>query len=74
MTSKEIIKQLVEMSLDMDYMDYADYIEDSIDILTNELIKIKNTELYALLENVVDMNGSKELPLLSSMINKNKNT
>lgn len=70
MTSKEIIKQLVEMSLDMDYMDYADYIEDSIDILTNELIKIKNTELYALLENVVDMNGSKELPLLSSMINK----
>lgn len=70
MTSKEIIKQLIEMSLDMDYMDYADYIEDSIDILTNELIKIKNTELYALLENVVDMNGSKELPLLSSMINK----
>ena len=70
MISKEIIKQLIEMSLDMDYMDYADYIEDSIDILTNELIKIKNTELYALLENVVDMNGSKELPLLSSMINK----
>ena len=70
MTSKEIIKQLVEMSLDMDYMDYADYIEDSIDILTNELIKIKNTELYSLLENVVNMNGSKELPLLSSMINK----
>lgn len=72
MTSKKIIEQLIEMSLDMDYMDYADYIEDSIDILTQELIKIKDTELYALLEAVVDINGSKELPLLSSMINANK--
>lgn len=72
MTSKKIIEQLVEMSLDMDYMDYADYIEESINNLTQELIKIKDTELYALLEAVVDMNGSKELPLLSSMINANK--
>ena len=72
MTSKKIIEQLVEMSLDMDYMDYADYIEESINNLTQELIKIKDTELYELLEAVVDMNGSKELPLLSSMINANK--
>ena len=68
MTTQEIIKQLLEMSFDMDYMNYADYIEDSIKILTDELEKLKENPLYELLENVVIMNGNEELPLLNNML------
>ena len=49
-------------------MDYADYIEDSIKQLTNELETLKDTGLYELLENVVIMNGNKKLPLLTQML------
>ena len=66
--SKEIAKQLIEMSLDMDYMDYADCIENEIDIITTELEQIKDTTLYELLDKVVYMNGNDELPLLCQMI------
>ena len=68
MQTREIIKQLLEMSFDMDYMNYADYIADSIEILTNELEKLKDNPLYELLENVVIMNGNEELPLLNNML------
>ena len=71
METQEIIKQLLEMSFDMDYMDYADYIVDTIEILTNELEKLKDNPLYELLERVVEMNGSKELPLLENMLTSN---
>ena len=71
MTTQEIIKQLLEMSFDMDYMDYADYIVDTIETLTNELEKLKDNPLYELLEQVVEMNGSKELPLLENMLTSN---
>ena len=71
MATKEIIKQLLEMSFDMDYMDYADYIVDTIEILTNELEKLKDNPLYELLERVVEMNGSEELPLLENMLTSN---
>ena len=67
METQEIIEQLLEMSFDMDYMNYADYIEDSIKILTDELEKLKENPLYELLENVVIMNGNEELPLLNNM-------
>lgn len=66
--SKEITKQLIEMSLDMDYMDYADYIKNEIDIIVEELEQIKDTALYNLLDKVVYMNGNEELPLLYQMI------
>lgn len=66
--TKEIVKQLIEMSLDMDYMDYADCIENEINIITKELEQIKNTALYSLLDKVVYMNGNEELPLLCQMI------
>ena len=66
--SKEIAKQLIEMSLDMDYMDYADCIKSEIDIIVEELEQIKDTALYNLLDKVVYMNGNKELPLLCQMI------
>lgn len=71
MATEEIIKQLLEMSFDMDYMDYADYIVDTIEILTNELEKLKDNPLYELLERVVEMNGSEELPLLENMLASN---
>ena len=67
MQTKEIVEQLLEMSFDMDYMNYADYIEGSIEILTNELEKLKDNPLYELLENIVIMNGNAELPLLNNM-------
>ena len=67
METREIIEQLLEMSFDMDYMNYADYIEDSIKQLTDELEALKDTGLYELLENVVIMNGNEELPLLNNM-------
>lgn len=68
MQTKEIIEQLLEMSFDMDYMNYADYIKDSIKILTDELEKLKDNPLYELLEQVVIINGSEDLPLLNSML------
>ena len=68
MKTQEIIKQLLEMSFDMDYMDYADYIVETIETLTNELEKLKDNPLYELLEHVVEMNGSEELPLLDNML------
>ena len=68
MKTQEIIKQLLEMSFDMDYMDYADYMTDTIEILTNELEDLKDTPLYNLLEKVVEMNGSEDLLLLNSML------
>ena len=68
METQEIIEQLLEMSFDMDYMDYADYIVDTIETLTNELEKLKDNPLYELLERVVEMNGSEELPLLNQML------
>ena len=68
MNTQEIVKQLLEMSFDMDYMNYADYIKDSIDLLTKELDAIKDTALYELLRNVVIMNGNNELPLLNSIL------
>ena len=71
METQEIIKQLLEMSFDMDYMDYADYIVDTIETLTNELEKLKGNPLYELLERVVEMNGSEELPLLENMLTSN---
>ena len=71
MTTEEIIKQLLEMSFDMDYMDYADYIVDTIETLTNELEKLKDNPLYELLEQIVKMNGSEELPLLENMLTSN---
>ena len=69
MTTKEIIEQLLEMSFDMDYMNYADYIVDTIKNLTQELeeLKEKDSGLYELLENVVIMNKSEDLPLLNNM-------
>lgn len=67
-SSEEITKQLIEMSLDMDYMDYADYIKDEIDIIVEELEQIKDTALYNLLDKVVYMNSKEELPLLCQMI------
>ena len=66
--SKEIAKQLIEMSLDMDYMDYADCIESEINMIVEELEQIKDTALYSLLDKVVYMNGNEELPLLCQMI------
>ena len=71
MEAQEIIKQLLEMSFDMDYMDYADYIVETIETLTNELEKLKDNPLYELLEHVVEMNGSEELPLLDNMLAAN---
>lgn len=68
MKTQEIIKQLLEMSFDMDYMNYTDYIIETIKILTNELEKLKGNPLYELLENIVIMNGNEELPLLNTMI------
>lgn len=68
MTTKEIVEQLLEMSFDMDYMDYADYLAGTIDILTEQLEKLKDTPLYEVLEQVVVMNGSEDLPLLNSML------
>lgn len=69
MTTKEIIEQLLEMSFDMDYMNYADYIIDTIKNLTQELeeLKKKDSGLYELLENVVIMNKIEDLPLLNNM-------
>ena len=72
LTTKEIIYQLLEMGLDMDYMDYVDTILDSVEILTNQLedIKEKQPQLYDLLDRVVVVNGSEELPLLERLINE----
>ena len=69
MTTMEIAKQLFEMSLDMDYMDYAEYAEDELMIIARELDNIVNTELFKVLEQVVYMNGNEELPLLNQMLN-----
>ncbi len=68
MTTMEIAKQLCEMSLDMDYMDYADYAEEELMLLAKDLDSIVNTELYKCLEQVVVMNGNEELPLLNEML------
>lgn len=68
MTTMEIAKQLFEMSLDMDYMDYADYAEDTLIEVAKDLDKIIDTELYRVLEQVVYMNGDDELPLLNQML------
>ena len=64
----QIAKQLFEMSLDMDYMDYADYAEDTLIEVAKDLDKIIDTELYRVLEQVVYMNGNDELPLLNQML------
>ena len=64
----QIAKQLFEMSLDMDYMDYADYTEDMLVELAKDLDKIVDTQLYKCLEQVVVMNGNDELPLLNQML------
>ena len=68
METMEIAKQLFEMSLDMDYMDYADYVEAELVDLCNDLLEIKDTELYKVIEQVVYMNGNPDLPLLNQML------
>ena len=68
MTTMQVAKQLFEMSLDMDYMDYADYAEDELILLAKDLDNIVDTELYKCLEQVVIMNGNDELPLLNQML------
>ena len=72
LTTREIIYQLLEMSLDMDYMNYADSILEAIEVLTNQLedVKEKQPQLYDLLGTVVYMNGSEELPLVTQLINE----
>ena len=72
MKTEEIVKQLLEMSFDMDYMDYADSIIEVISNLTHELENIKETGLYDLLENVILINGNKSTPLLNDMIKYEK--
>lgn len=66
MDSKQIIEQLLELSLSLDYMDQADGITQTIDTLTYELEKIKDFYLYKLLENVAYMNES-DTPLLNQL-------
>ena len=72
LTTREIIYQLLEMSLDMDYMNYVDSILEAIEVLTNQLedVKEKQPQLYDLLDTVVYMNGSEELPLVTQLINE----
>ena len=68
MTTMQITKQLFEMSLDMDYMDYADYAEEELMMIARDLDAIIDTELYKCLEQVIEMNGNEELPLLNQML------
>lgn len=70
--TKEMVEQLLEMSFDMDYMDYADYITDEINCLTKDLESLKGSPLYDVLYMVVEMNYDEEKPLLTSMIKAQK--
>ena len=44
------------MSLDMDYMDLSDNIDEELDIVSNEISKLENTALFSLLENIAENN------------------
>ncbi len=66
-TTRAIVKQLLEKTFDMDYMDYADDLLETIDNLTKELDAIKNSSIYELLHNVVYMTYS-ETPLLNKIL------
>jgi len=56
MDSREIAESLLDMALDMNYMDYSDNIDEELDIVSNEISKLENTALFSLLENIAENN------------------
>lgn len=56
MDSREISESLLDMALDMDYMDLSDNIDEELDIVSNEISKLENTALFSLLENIAENN------------------
>ena len=56
MDSREIAESLLDMALDMDYMDLSDNIDEELDIVSNEISKLENTALFSLLENIAENN------------------
>jgi hypothetical protein len=56
MDSREIAESLLDMALDMDFMDYSDNIDEELDIVSNEISKLENTALFSLLENIAENN------------------
>lgn len=61
-----IVENLLEMALDMDYCDSIETIESEIEELKKELETIQGTALYSLLETIAETNGD-EFPLLNRM-------
>ncbi len=64
--NNNIIENLLEMALDMDYCDSIDTIESEIEELKRELETIQGTALYNLLETIADINGN-DFTLLNRM-------
>lgn len=56
MDSREIAESLLDMALDMDFMDYSDNIDEELDIVSNEISNLENTALFSLLENIAENN------------------
>lgn len=50
MNTIQIANAIYGIVLDMDYMDYSEQVEKEIDMLVNDLEKIKGTSLYNALE------------------------
>ena len=72
MNTKKIAMQLLEMSFDFDYLDYADEIDEMINTIEKEISGIQGTPLYEVLEQVALLNGDNELTLITQMQNYKK--
>jgi len=61
MENRELIKRLLEMTLDMDFLDFADCFQEDVATLCDELESIRDTSLYILLKNLAETQESTEL-------------
>lgn len=68
MNAKTIAERLLELSLDMDYLDTGDNIETELETIESELETIKENGLvlYNLLETIAETQGEK-IPLIDSI-------
>ena len=59
MTDREISLILLNLQLDMDYADTKQYGKESVDILEEEIARLRNSDssLFYVLENIAMQNG-----------------
>ena len=72
-TSKEIAWKLFEENLDMDYMDYADDVEEELEILEKEIQELMDEDKYIAyaLDLFATMHET-ECPIIQEMLKVSK--